>query len=433
MGYAGLGIAVCLLSIIIILLKEKRLITPITVFCGVWLMILLFSAWNAYQELYAAPDTVYGWILLAITAFVLGYFLAEALLGNRRIALFWGQKALEAEAYVPRYRLLYVLCVACLAIYIKDLLQMLPQAADGFSLQRIQQLRTDAATDIVRNPLENAFVLLVAEPFVAAIVAVTAVDFFHGRRDRLLLGLTAALVCLRVVSSGGRSAAIHFLFYLVISYTLTPGRAEGALRKKNKIRMCILLLTGVAAIGVMTASRAGSRAIETLYHDFAMQPYMLGHWGKYVSENELYGGGLASLQGFVHAVQYAVRNVLGFDPFPESFRAVADTVAMVDDVWVRIGSRTYANAYVTAIWYFYCDFRLPGVALGMFLLGFAAQRSYKKAGNAGSVRSVCIYAFVCMLIFYVFARFQLGYSKYALGLLYLRFFIYRPIKGGERS
>lgn len=426
-GYAGIGIVICLLGIVLELLREKKLITPMTIFCGVWLLILLFSAWNLYGELYAAPETVYGWILLAIAAFMLGYYLAELLLRNKKIVAYWGPKRLRADSWIPRYKLLYMLCAACLLIYLKDLLQILPQAAGSFSLQRIQQLRTEASTDIVRGPLENALVLLVVEPFMAVIVAVTAVDFFHGRRDKLLLGLTLAMVCLRVVTSGGRSAAIHLLLYLVISYTATRSRenTDPRQRKRNRIWMCFLLLAGAAVIAVMTTSRAGSRALETLYHNFAMQPYMLGHWGSYVSENELYGGGLASFQGFAHAVQYVLRNLLGADPFPESAAIVADTVNMVDQIWVKIGRRTTANAYVTGIWYLYYDFRLPGVAIGMLLLGVAAHRSYSGASGSGSQRSVCIYAFCCMLIFYMFARFQLAYSKYALGLLYLRFLIYK--------
>lgn len=425
--YAGIGIAVCFLCIVLELIREKKLLTPVTIFCGVWLLILLFSIWNFYGKLYAAPDAVYGWILLAIAAFVLGYYLMELLLRNRSFVSYWGSKRIRAEEYTPRYKLLYVLCVACLAVYLKDLLQILPRASGSLSLQLIQQLRTDASTDIVRGPLENAFVLLVAEPFMAIVVAVTAVDFFHGKRDKLLLLLTAAMICLRVITSGGRSAAIHFLLYLVISYTVMQSRkhTDRRLQKRNRIWMCFLLLAGIAVLAAMTASRAGRRAIDTLYHDFAMQPYMLGYWGDYVSEKDLHGGGMASLQGIVHAARYVLRNLLGIDPFPENAAVVEDTVNMLDQIWIRIGKKTVANAYVTAIWYFYYDFRLLGIALGMSLLGIGAQRSYKKACLTGSQKSVCMYAFFCMLIFYVFARFQLAYSKYALGLLYLHFLVYK--------
>lgn len=433
---AIIGSIICVLCIIISIIKERRLFSPLVVFSATWLVILLFSSWNLYGHIYSARDRVYNWILLGIVFFALGYLGAMFLIGKKRVVLIYGNKRLSAEKTIPRYKLLYALCLITIVIFAKDFVIISRQILASFNLHSVQQLRTAEDVAIERNSIENALVLLIIEPFSAIIVAVTAVDFFLGNKDKRLLSYTLVIMLLRIVSSGGRSIAIQFLLFLCIAYTVMCSReGKNLINRKRLLKqkriMRIMLVLGIIFLALLTYSRAGKYAVKTIYADFAMQPYMLDYWATYVEERNLYGYGMASFNGFVHILTYLLKNILGIE-FPMGIvNTVIDTITLTNTNWIMIGERTTANAYVTGFWFLYYDFRLVGIAVGMFLLGMVSQRIYYNAYRTFSQKAVCKYLFIVMLVFYTFCRFQLAFYRYAIGLLLIYFVVYKKADSGK--
>lgn len=427
---AQIASIVCILCIIISVLKERRFFNPMVVFAGTWLVIVLFSSWNLYNHLFTARERVYQWILLGVVTFALGYFGALLLMGKKYVVFSWNKRDLSPQKTTPRYKLIYVLCWISIAIYLKDFLLIGRQLIGSFNLNLVQSLRTGENLAIVRNPLENALVFLVIEPFSSILIAVTATDIFWGRRDKKLIIYTMAIMVLRIYSSGGRSSAIHFVIYLFVSYIVMCGREGRKVFDLEKIRknrkfIRIILVFGVIFVAIITYSRAGQDAIKTVYADFAMQPYMLDHWATYIENRNLHGYGLATFNGFAHTLLYLLNNLLGVDLSSGIIGTVFDTVARTNSTWVLIGEKTIANAYVTGFWFLYYDFRLIGIAVGMFILGIVAQRACFNAYRTFSQQRVCCYLFTIMLVFYTFCRFQLAFYRYAIGILFVCFLVYK--------
>lgn len=408
---------------------EKKIFNPLTLFCVMWSSIIFLSTLQLYS-LYNGDNKTYRLMMMGIATFIIGYYLAKLLIGNKRLAI--KKKRKSVVEYRLNYQLLYILLIISLLFYLKDLITVFSRLVTGGSLADIQALVQGTDNLYNRSGMENAIRLLIINPFGWAIIPILAVDIWMGRKDKKLLLLTGILMVSRILTTGGRAAFLNFAIYFIIVFFFTNQSKRKKFSytvknnvKKNKKIFRIMLFLSVILLGYMTYSRAGEGALKTIYFDFAMEPYLCGAWMDVVDSKNIIGYGMISLSGFIFPVLYLVKNLLRLPTMPSYYQELFDLTLSLDTEWKWVGARVYANAYVSAFWFLYSDFRAVGIAVGMFIYGFISRLVYNNTRMKANQKNVCIYALYYIGVFYTFVRFQFTTTEYAIAILFVALFAYR--------
>lgn len=429
MLYCWLGIIECVLIACLGYRLEKNfLLNPLTIFGLEWAIILLFSSMKLWT-LIQPDDTIYLMILIGIMCFFLGYITFKGFFKNKKIRLCGFSN--NHVKLVPRYYLIYVLSFFTIAYYIAWVINILKQI-QSFDLGSIISIqRTD---DFVGydNRILNAAAVLLLRPMAVAIPAITAVDFWFGKRDKILFTLNLMLLIVRVLSSGGRTIILLFgLYFLACSIVylrqnkLMSEKLFLAVRSKKikrVIRRVVLLM--IVAFSILTASR-GVEIFQNVYIAFAIQPRMFEIWSDYVNKQEIVGGGITSLFGFIYPLFYLIKNLLGIR-MPSFIENIFECINKTEIEWVWPGTGMRNNAYVSLFWYFYVDGRWFGIAVGMFLFGIiVAKNLHHVCMRQFDEKNMAIYCLTLYAIVFSFVRLEYGDYSFALAVVYIYFILYK--------
>lgn len=406
---------------------ERKLFNPLTVFCGLWCLIIFLSSLHLYG-LYEANNTTYFWIDLGVVSFVFGYYVIKASLHNKTIVF----KKINSSKikYYTNYRKLYLIFTICLLFCLKDFITVISRIGLGNDLKTVQVLLQSNDDVFTRSSIENAIKLLFVNPMLWTMGPIVITDFWIGKKDKILLSLMVAISFLRISTTGGRAALIQIVFCFISIYTIVSNKRNSTKRfsamqniRKNKRKFILLASLGIFLLAFMTYSRAGQSAIKTLYGNFAMQPIMLQTWA-HEAQNSPLGFGRASLNGILYTIEYVLRNSIHLS-FSSTFQEITNLIMATDTEWQWIGETLRANAYVSVFWFFYVDARIPGIVIGSFLYGGLSKLSFNKLIKNMSVRNVAIYSLFLLGVFYTFGRCQYSQIDFTLGMVYLCFFIYK--------
>lgn len=416
--------------------SEKKFFNPLTLFCIMWSSILFLSTLQLYS-LYKGNDRTYRLMMIGVASFIVGYYFAKLLIGNKFLVIGKKHTTCAIIDYQLNYQLMYIMLVASLLFYAKDLVIVFSRLVAGSSLADIQLLVQGTDNLYNRSGVENAIRLLIINPFGWAIIPILAVDIWMGKKDRKLIVLTGLLMISRIFTTGGRAAFLNFTIYLIMLFFFTnqnkkyhvASTVKNTVRENKKL-FRLIVVASVILLAYMTYSRAGDGALRTIYFDFAMQPYLCGVWMDTVDAKNMLGYGMVSLSGVIFPILYLVKNLLRFSTMPTYYQELFDLKLSLDTEWKWIGSRVYANAYVSAFWFLYVDARCIGIIVGMLVYGFASRIVYNNTRRKTTKKNACQYALYYIGVFYTFVRFQFTTVDYAMAIVFVTFMAYRriPIK-----
>ena len=438
MTYVNVGIVICIIFAIVGYLSEKKLwMNPITIFCGLWAVILYFSSKQNYT-MYMASDEKNLFILIGIIAFIGGYYINKVFFQRIHLRIGRYSRYYEDTHYetIPRYKLLYALCWICLLYTLFTLVNVIRQSGT-FNLGTIQKMLQSGDIVSGNSSIINAIAILIISPVKFVLPAITAVDFWFGRRDRKLLYMTLGLAIINMLSSANRTSFLLFFVWLFIVgklflYQNNRKRSDfynkllnNHLIAKIKKYMSILVIVGIVAFVLMTISRGSSSILKQLYLYFSMPPSMFEIWSQKIEAENVYGYGIASLLGFIYPICYVFKNLLGF-PMPQIVQSIYDWTVLTDTLWVWPGKNIKANAYVSLFWFLYLDGRIVGIVIGMLILGIVTSRSFfAVCSKRYSARQVALYCCIFYIILFSYVRLQFSLSRVALGILFVMFVAYK--------
>lgn len=411
--------------------SEGKLFNPVTILGLLWAAILYLSGLHLYGIVPARANT-YNMFFGGLLSFFGGYYFLKFVFGKRQPVFKFSRIKKENVEYELNYRLIYILALFCIPFYLKDFFCVVQHVGLFADLGTTQKLLQENSGLFARSSLETLLRFFIVVPFVSWVcMPLMAIEFWMGQRRKYLLLLLLTLVLLRVFTTGGRATVIQLAFSFLCVYTFSEQylkrRVVESVKKKVRRNKAFFLLGGVVLftlLAFMTHSRAGTAALVTIYYDFSMQPLMFEGWQQSVDYLDLYGLGLASLNGFFFPLDYILRNLLGVS-LPDLYQQVTTLIGKTDSEWVRISPSVCANAYVSIFWFFYLDGRLPGILIGMFLYGCFSEIVYSACLHGVTKKSMAIYSFVLVGIFYSFGRFQFSQFSYVLGFLMLIKFMFK--------
>ncbi len=97
---------------------------------------------------------------------------------------------------------------------------------------------------------------------------------------------------------------------------------------------------------------------------------------------------------------------------------------MTGQIYKNIGSG-YINAFTTAFYYLYADFRFIGVIAGMFVFGIIAGNLYKNAKSTRRSSSIVPYLFILQIIVSSIQGYAFGSADivFTFGIMLIIYFL----------
>ena len=420
-------VIICLILCITAKKFTKTWLNPLSIFSGIWSIILFLSTLGLHGLKTADCDTYYV-ICTGVICFAVGYLLTY----KSRYSFTFNRSYNHADnEYVLRYQIIYILGIICIIYFAIKFLSVASIYFSGNGLAAIRVMaQSEEAATTGGGKLLNAFRILLIMPYAYAIIPIAAMEMWFGRKDKKVLFICLSIIVLRVLSEGGRISIIYFALHLLIGFSLLESYGmkmrdlSNKIRKnRKKLRIGVLVLVVVVLLASM--SRSMNSLSTVTYYYFSMQPYMQEIWSKAVDEAHIIGYGVGSFNGLIFPVLYLLKNILGI-PFTTHFGQVYNMILETDSQWQIISSYyTRANAYVGTFWSFYLDGKVFGIILLSIIYGIMGGRLYSKAKRHTNVRSACLYSFYMQSIVLSFSGFAFSSVYYSLAFLFIIFVAYK--------
>ena len=424
MVYAAIGI--CIFSTIASIKIDKKILNPMSLFMSVWVVMLYMNSLRLFT-LFETDNEYYEMITLGLVMFLLGYIIAPLV---KKVKIF------KIQLHNQNTTRIYILCGIVLLLLLLKFVQNI-SIISSLGLAGIRKaLQTGELSNYDDDSILISFIWqIVLLPARMALSVVVAENFFSGKKNKVLLMMYAIVVFMSVLIDGGRSVILNFIIHIALAFyyeyakkkTIGKGaftnRRVVIIKKKSiKVFIGVLMVVTVFLIAfvVATMGRSGEYAIRHLYYYGSIPPVMFNIWSDVVNEREIVGFGLASLNGFLSPILYALKILLGTDGLPFYWGKVVEMIYETDSVWVRTSFLSHSNAYVSLFWFFYLDGRILGVIVGMFLYGFFSNRIFREYDKNRCQYSLCELLLWIQGLLFSGVRFQFAVMPYALAFVYLR-------------
>lgn len=410
-----IAIAVCAACFLVSWKREKSIFGPGTMLSGLWMIITILASMKLYG-LYEADSFAYLLITIGIVFFGLGCAL------KRRVRFVFGSTPKEVPVALDQsseigeinITILHILCIfsALMMIY-PDYLAIKFLLVNGFDMTQIRAEFDMPYSNLVLRLLYNYVVL----PFSFAASPIFAATQFLGRKkDNIVLFSVSFIVFSRLLTEGGRVIVLYFLLAFLAARSMTKTKQQ----QKRKIAVYVLIALGLFAVFAVTNSRTNQSLFEHLYiYLCGVVPHLSARL-KEVNSQGILTYGLASVFGYVEFIFTMLENI-GF-PYPSFIKVVADAVNQVVQTTIPIANNDVLfNAFVSPIYYMYCDGRTLGVIIEMFLYGMVSFHFYQKFQSRKSYRNLALYLLILQGLVFSFVRIQFAVLHYALAFFFICF------------
>ena len=431
-GYFGAILS--LIGCIYGLKKCKKLFNPISLFLGLWSIILFLSSMQLYDLKYSTEITYFR-LLTGIVCFTLGFWLDYRLKIIRKVHL-GKSHGIRTNPYDSIYMLRskYLLYFAFgIVIFMKavDLKDNLIILLSGGNLQTVRNvLRANNAE--LRRTMTNVIHNLLSGPFEYVIYPIGAYNIINQKNKGITIATVIALV-FGIINTGGRAMLIYFILSLLVAFTFSSRDLYNLLTniKRNinaKKRYKKIIFLFIIFFFVVSFSRSGVGLLRDSYYYFAMEPTMFEQWCETVENQNLVGYGIASFNGFTFHILYLIKNILNIS-YPMHWNEVYNMVILSDTRWLQITNAGLpANAFVSMFWFMFLDGREMGIIIISVIYGVICSYSFRNAVKSPNIKTISIYAMILFGVFDSYVRMKFFVGDYAGGLLILLFIMFKKKK-----
>lgn len=380
------------------IIKEKKWVNPVSVMLVLWAIIIQFSRLGLY-ELYSTDTKYYVFIFIGLVSFFIGYILVK----NKNYYL---------DAEISNRSINYEFCYLALIVCI--LITVLKLKDYGFDFSNIQLF--GEFSHEYKSKFVNMLFEFVAYPLYNTFVCITIADIFFGKKDKLLLALTAVMIFMWMLVSGGRIAIIRLFIVIIVCMSLSINAKSKLKKFFANIKFAAVFVFLCAIFAYFTLLK-GFDVLFNVYSDFAIQPKMFEYWSQKITDS--YAFGSASMFGFIYPILYLVKNALGLAELPFGSQIVYENIQQTFNSWIVLGTYYRCNAYTSSFWYLYYDGRIIGIIIGMLIWGMMSKKVFDKAVKRGDIKSISIYSLFMIGIIYTFTDMEFSKANYVLAFIYI--------------
>ena len=417
----GISVGVYIFCFLLGWKKNRFILNPLSIFSAIWLIVVLCAF--THGKLNRPQDDTVLMLITGTLAFSVGSIVAQN--SKKRIYKFKSLKTtVDGTRYVLRYNVIYILSVICILAYLYNLFELIKRVGSG-NLGLIKlYLQTN---ENGRTSWLNAFYYLLVDPLTVAIPICAIADFIFGEKDKKLFVLAVVLTIVKTVTNATRSTIGILVVYFAVGnmmYIKMKGYDVGLKKfiRKRKKQIFISCFVAIIAFVYMTVAR-GLDVWDNLWTDFALPTSLFEYWKKMVDNQNIHGYGLGSLHGFLYPIFYFGKNIFKI-PIPKYVETI-HTLTNDTESFVWASNTVTANAYVSIYWYFYTDFRFAGILVGLFVIGYFAEKTYCNTLYYKGAKNYAIYCFFLHMVIFSIVRMPFTIVSSALGFVFVVFVLYR--------
>ncbi len=396
-------LALDILVILYLCIIKKNLTHPVIYFYGMFCLPLLFSILDLYHANIEISSTTIWVLLLGMLGFAVGT------LPNVRLKLGSKKASHSANELVYKKRIVYVIIGISFVFNVFMTITTLTFLRNGYAYSSIRDLLygySGVSENFFKNTFLSTFNSWISTPCSYLVASLTVIEVFEknfSMRERIFMILDIAFY---IFASGGRLIVLTILvqsFFMIQYYKISVSKKT----KKKIIKIGVILIVALIVITMYRTKTTDQTTtkVNTVYAYFNIPLPLLSEWIERTRTSGIYGCGFAFLNGFMEAISYVLTKVgMGL----KAYQSVVEQISLPQTKWVQVYDGYWYNAFCTLFYYFYVDFRLPGVFFESLLFGLFTKRYYRKVCILKDKYYLPSYLTILQVITMVFIRWQFG-------------------------
>jgi len=390
-------------------LLNRSFVNPITLVLLIFAVVAYLPTLHLFG-LYEFSDLAFRIVLAGIVFILVGFLLAFAFETMSRKSNAAKKHRFSKPAREVSYRLARVAAIVAIAVLIATRIAILAILLNGGGFAAVRNYFLGYGGNVgYADSLGELAGRIIVSPILFALTPIFVYGLVVGPINKRFTVLFVTAATLNLLTTGGRIMFVYAIVQFVVLYAIR--RRSQVRLSRGKIATVVVMLA--ALVIAVTVSRGNAVLYET-YTYFAIPLPLLSHWAEWADAAQVRTHGLAFTYGIVTLIAN-LADLLGSSIGGD----VADAVAAPQVSWVELLPGRPFNAFVTMFYYFYLDFRIPGVILFSFLSGFIAQRIYGRAKYAGDTWSTLLFLLVLQGVVMSFVRWQPTDGAYVLAFVVL--------------
>ena len=309
----------------------------------------------------------------------------------------------------------------------KDFEYTLSFLEQGYTLGQVKHAMSTGDTSIVDYERGSGAIYRITKvvyPGFRLLVSAVGIHYYvkGGKWSSLYLVAIISLTILESFTTGGRLQVFQLIITLFVCYNLIYSRKSNTKFRFSKATIFISIGVLVFAIIAVSMARGWEEEdfSEKYYRYLCGNIALLDYYLPKITDSTPYylvWNSFNGLWGIIFPVLYFIFRI----PKPDIYQNALNTINVTQDD-VQIAPDTFMNAYTTPYYFLYADARIPGVILGMLLLGFLCGKIYANVKQNMTGRNIAYYVIVSHMIFQTLVSYPFTYSSYTFVVLFFLFY-----------
>lgn len=422
----AITIVVLLILIVLMIRRKKYFFNPVTIFSGTWIIIVFLANLKLY-DMIEYDEKIIVMILLANLSFFIGNIPKKGIrcvIGTKK-----STKRNKGNYYVYEYKInkpfvIFCMVVAFISIGVV-LLSVIKLLLSGSSYSYIRDILFGYDTDatLVNSGVFMLFFTWIVSGIVYAFMPLALIEFFERKKFNswAIYGLILAGVF--TFATAGRAV----IFVLVIQVIVLLKHYDYTIPKRIKRTVIMVAIGAIGMLFIISYFRTKSivdKHVNSVYSYFCISVPLLSHWVEYVDANNIYTWGRATLYGVDSILNWILRFVGIQTP---KYMLINEAVNLPQNNWLTIFHNPVSryNAFCSALYYFYLDFRWIGIVVLSLLCGLVINNVFNLLKNAKDKKCMFYYLLIVQMLVLSFIKLQTSNPPYIFALLIINFAIKR--------
>ena len=396
--------AFILIIIAVISYKKIRIISPVTIFTGIWGLICLL--YGLKLDLIGVDLATFKIVFLSTISFVIGYLVTHFFKVKD-----YPSKINVMKRSVDNQKVVFKFMITIwILISFQFYFKLLSLFLKGFTPGQLKLLLLYGINSID----VNAAVVFFSWPMLYIILMISTYYVFYKKSERFIIIVPIICGILHFISTGRKGVFLIYLFFLIFSFFYQQENKKRIVFNK-KIKYVIIAIVSVFIVLGIYMDEMVSSLYTYICGCIPMRSKVMNIY--FQPGTHTYG--FLSFNGLVRIVNNL------FELFGNE---IVNEKNIYATIYIRqfaqetnIGRSSYIpyNAFTGFMSYFYVDFGVMGVIVMSAIWGIISGYLYKKCMKQRNITNYLILGYNNFIIFFSMSRFQIADNTYAAMLVYI--------------